>query len=389
MSAKADPYIEDASDRCVMCGMCIPQCPTYQLYRSENESPRGRIALLRAHNQGLLKADGALLNSINHCLYCGACEGICPATVPYLTLMDKGRERLWPSQPIFWRLKQRLLFWLTDSPRRFYYLMRIASFTLPWHWLVRFQGKRLIIDPVPGPITATRGKVVLLQGCANAALDPALHSASQRILQTLGFEVLKLPQEACCGALAQHSGAHDTAIHQAVRNLQQLPDTVLQAILHPASACSKQLQAYDQLLGASNKLRFAELSEDISQFILRQDWPAAWPFKQQSLRVLLHIPCSQREQGDALHAFLAGLPGLHVDRLSSGTGCCGAAGSYMLNYPATAQQLREKILAEGDRYQDYDYLVSGNIGCQLHLQQGLADLKVIHPLMLLYLHSDF
>ena len=38
--------------QCMHCGMCLPTCPTYDATKLERNSPRGRIALMRAIADG-------------------------------------------------------------------------------------------------------------------------------------------------------------------------------------------------------------------------------------------------------------------------------------------------------------------------------------------------
>ena len=83
--------IIQASDECVMCGLCLPYCPTYNIAHVEAESPRGRIALVRALCEGNLEADKALQQHLNHCLSCMKCEQVCPANVDYEKIIDAGR----------------------------------------------------------------------------------------------------------------------------------------------------------------------------------------------------------------------------------------------------------------------------------------------------------
>ena len=64
----------DASDRCVMCGLCLPHCPTYMLKRNEADSPRGRISLIRAFAAGELTPDKTLIGHLDGCLQCRRCE---------------------------------------------------------------------------------------------------------------------------------------------------------------------------------------------------------------------------------------------------------------------------------------------------------------------------
>ena len=44
-------------DACVHCGFCLQACPTYLTLEDENDSPRGRIVLMRALLEGTLELD--------------------------------------------------------------------------------------------------------------------------------------------------------------------------------------------------------------------------------------------------------------------------------------------------------------------------------------------
>jgi glycolate oxidase iron-sulfur subunit len=82
------------ADRCVKCALCLPHCPTYRDSLDENESPRGRIALMQAAAREELAVDTRLAGHLNRCLGCRNCEPVCPADVPYGRLLDAGRAIL-------------------------------------------------------------------------------------------------------------------------------------------------------------------------------------------------------------------------------------------------------------------------------------------------------
>ena len=87
-------YILSLADRCVKCGLCLPQCPTYSLTSNENESPRGRIALIQGWLTGQLSATNTLTNHLDQCLLCRRCERVCPSQVPYGEIMDQSKALL-------------------------------------------------------------------------------------------------------------------------------------------------------------------------------------------------------------------------------------------------------------------------------------------------------
>src|SRR5690349_23738306 len=90
----ADPRLQELADQCVMCGLCLPHCPTYRISLDEAESPRGRIALARWIASGRLAPDRAALRHLDQCLACLSCEKVCPSEVRYGEIITRTRAML-------------------------------------------------------------------------------------------------------------------------------------------------------------------------------------------------------------------------------------------------------------------------------------------------------
>ena len=388
-----------AADQCVKCGMCLPHCPTYGVTRNEAESPRGRIMLMQGLATGALVADAAVEAHLDGCLTCRACEVVCPAQVPYGTLIDAVREQLAHARPGRARLAKgmaavltnRPLLWLVALPLWLYQRLGLQGLVRRLRLLGRGRLARLesLLPPValprlPAASARSDGmEVMLFANCTSPLTEPGALRAAVALLEALGCRVTVPATQTCCGAMHQHAGLARPARDCASRNLAAFEGSA--PIVGVASGCTAQLLDYAVL--AEGGAGFAGRVRDIGAFVLAHPHFAALKFEPLPARVLLHTPCTLRnvvKQPDAVRRLLARIPQLEVEALDSA--CCGAAGSYFLAYPEMADALLEPKLARA-RASRPDVVLSSNVGCAMHLAAGLRreglTARVAHPLELL------
>ena len=386
-----------------MCGMCLPQCPTYQHAQNENESPRGRLVLGKALLRGELKADAHIKQHIDNCLLCRQCERICPSGVQFGYFMDGLRQHLHNDHK---PAENKLETLLEDSARnkRLNHLLRVAQVSGVKKVAGLLPGKigRLArsLPAIKGisapqdhyPAQASKQHVMLFKGCTQTVFGSALFDASIKVLNQFGVSVEVPAKQACCGALSQHNGNAQRASLLATNNLDAFETEQASAIITLASGCAASLKDYARLTDESPRAQaFAQQVTDISHYLLTIDWPTDVPIQALHKRVVVHNPCSLRNvlrQEAAVMKLMARIPEAEILPLINTSSCCGAAGSYM--FEDEHRQLSDTLADETTdqiRRLDADLVVTSNIGCAMQLQAslkraGLA-IKVLHPVELL------
>ncbi len=97
-----------------------------------------------------------------------------------------------------------------------------------------------------------RGRVALLQGCAQQVLAPRINQAAINLLTRHGIEVVLVRDEQCCGALTHHLGRDGDALARARANigvwLGEAEQGGLDAILVTTSGCGTVIKDYGYML---------------------------------------------------------------------------------------------------------------------------------------------
>jgi glycolate oxidase iron-sulfur subunit len=409
---------------CIHCGLCLPACPTYGQTGNENDSPRGRIYLMRAVAEGRLDAGSPTFSRhLDLCLGCRACETACPAGVNYGHLLESARETIREQDVRHGStLQKRLLGFalrhIFPRPGRLAFAFRLARW-MRGNLLVRFLFRNGMIRRVSpkadfalsllmttnqgfsaasgdGPTSGTMPHAVsVFTGCVMEGLFKPANDATRRVLAVNGCANEAVETQVCCGALHAHSGDLETARELARRNIDAFetflstrPDAT---IIINAAGCGALLKEYGELLKndpryALRGRRFSARVRDVTEFLAAHDIRRGGPVDE---RVTYDAPChlyhAQRVTGAQQKLFDA-IPDLHYTPLDGMQDCCGGAGIYNLSEPEmSAGLLAEKIgkvKATGAAT-----LVTANPGCHMQLGAGArqfgADVRVAHIVELL------
>ncbi len=393
--------------KCVHCGFCTATCPTYVLLGDELDSPRGRIYLMKNMLEQGRKPGAQEVKHIDRCLSCMGCQTTCPSGVDYMHLVDHARSYIAENyqRPLKERLFRRMLSAVLPHPARFRLALNLALLTRGVSTFfarvlgMKSVGAMLELAPRRLPqaapntsseVTGARGRIVLLQGCAEPVLRPQFREATIRLLNRLGYSVVLAPGESCCGALDHHMGNTGDSLAAARRNVEawerELENGGLDAILTTASGCGTTLKDYGHLLRedpgyAQRAARISGLVQDVSEFLAGREIPGE--VDGNGIVVAYHGACSLQhaQQVNAQPIQLLENAGFTVTTPAESHMCCGSAGTYNILQPTLAGALGDRKVKALEELRP-DVIATGNIGCAMQIA-ARSPIPVVHTVELL------
>ena len=399
------------AELCVHCGFCLQACPTYLALDDENDSPRGRIVLMKAIADGQIPVtDPDAQRHLDQCLGCRGCETACPSGVPYGQLLETTREQITKRRPL--PFVAQVILGVFARPA----LLSLAMWSAR---LLRATGIPRLLAQLPGApgfamamiastsrsrvghdVVAARpengtghGAVAVLHGCVMEGLFANANRATERTLVNNGYRLVAADGQRCCGALHAHAGDGATARDLARANIATFEASGAEFVAVNSAGCGAMMKAYDHLLHddpawCDRATAISAKVRDISE-LLAAVGPKQGGMLAGAPTVAYDAPChlqhGQRVTAPPM-AVLQAIGGLRLVTLVDSDQCCGSAGIYNLIEPDVSNRVLEPKLA---RIADSgaSIVATGNPGCLMQIGAGLirsgSDARAMHPVELL------
>jgi heterodisulfide reductase subunit D len=314
---------EDEYLHCIRCGLCLSVCPLYRLTLNETDSPRGRVALLRAVREGLVEQPtGETAASFFRCLLCGACTFACPSgvTVDRILELTRGEmadlgltpeslvalgDRIAQGHNISGEPNENRLMWADNLPSR------------------------------PTGIGKEQADVVYFVGCVSA-MFPRSYSVAQSFVELLekanvDYGLLG-EQEWCCGYPQAIGGEPDRARETMRHNLEAVKALRPKTLVTTCPSCYHFWKhSYPVALEEDIDFEVLHATEFLADLLEAHRLPLRDGHREQV--VTYHDPCDLgRKSGvfEAPRRILAQIPGLTLVEMPEnreGSHCCGGGGN--------------------------------------------------------------
>ncbi|MFM6180677.1 MAG: (Fe-S)-binding protein [Dolichospermum sp.] len=407
-------------DSCVHCGFCLSTCPSYRVLGKEMDSPRGRIYLMDAINEGEIALNTPTVEHFDSCLGCLACVSTCPSGVQYDKLISSTRHQVERNynRSLPDKLVRQLIFSLFPNPD----LLRILLFPLLVYQklgiskLVKATGLVKAISPrlaamesilpeitvksfqdnLPDIIPAKgekRYRVGVILGCVQRLFFSGVNEATVRVLTANGCEVVIPKSQGCCAALPEHQGQTEQAKTLARQMIDSFANTNVDFVIINAAGCGHTLKEYGLMLAddpeyAEKAKTFAAKVKDSQEFLANVGLTAKLsPLTDKNINLVYQDACHLLH-GQKISVqprqLLKQIPGVTLKEPIDAALCCGSAGVYNMLQPEVAEELG-KQKAQNLLNTGADLIASPNPGCSLQISKYLQgkNIAVMHPMELL------
>lgn len=404
--------IEEQIKACIHCGICLPACPTYQITGNEGNSPRGRIYIINNELQEESKSKTKdLINYLDNCLECAACETVCPSGVQYINIIEYARKELKLSffrnglSALIRKLSFNYLLPSREILRIARTLLNFLTMLIPLHKFIKiipqFEHRYIKIKTNYyyrstlefSELRDEERTLTLPLGCVMDTLYNYVHWDTIKVLNQFGYHVY-IPDTKCCGALAYHSGEHKIGEAQLKDSISKFSESFYPIVMNSAG-CGAFVKNHGKELNPSLKTidlieslktaPYNPMKADFMKVVSSQEKP------QSKIVATYHPACHLNHQQGLAYEYLdllKQIPQLELVPLYDADICCGSAGLYNLIKKSLAEKIGE-LKAEHIKNTDAKVVLSANPGCISQIQAHLGkDYKVLHPVTLIRGHLN-
>ncbi|UCC62687.1 MAG: (Fe-S)-binding protein [Anaerolineae bacterium] len=335
---------EEEALYCVRCGLCLSVCPGYRESLNETDSPRARVALVRAVKEGLLEApsDG-YSTAFFRCLLCGACTFVCPSGVAVDRILELTRGELASLD-----LLPQALADLDARIAEYHNISAEAN-----------EGRLIWVANLPTPPTGLgkeRAKVAYFVGCVSSFF-PRSYKVPQslvRIFDLAGVDYALLGgAEWCCGYPMFIDGEPDRARELIHHNVEAVRAMGAQKVVTTCPSCFHFWKhSYPAALEVDGMEDLGLEIQHATEFLA--DLLESGDLKLHELRqnVTYHDPCDLGRKGGVLEAprrILAQIPGLRLVEMPENRDssyCCGGGGNLESFAPEMSEAVARKRIQQ-------------------------------------------
>ena len=405
---KDTPVVREQIKKCVRCGKCRSVCPIFQVYQTENYSPRGQVFLVQMLRDGELEVSEKVAAKASDCLMCESCSSTCPSGIPVPELVAAARAYIGEQRP---SAGKDLIFGkLWTNPRLLRKAVAAAGLadSLGFRNIARALGMtsilpgdlpqaEKILGKIPRASARTRIKTVspakgtrktrvaYFLGCGTDLLQPKVALATVEVLNHLGCEVVVSPNLKCCGVPHLANGQKKIAEELVQHNVNILHKLGVDAVISDCASCTSTLKGH--LYKDWLKVKVFDLSVFIVEVLGIPSEIRALPHP---LTVTYHDPChlvKAQKIKDQPRQLLKSIPGVELKEMAGADTCCGGSGTFGLtHYEVSMKILEAKI--NNIRQTEAQAVATCCPSCITQLSYGLREsglnYPVLHPIQLLH-----
>ncbi|MBT6341028.1 MAG: (Fe-S)-binding protein [Desulfobacula sp.] len=396
---------------CGKCGLCLYVCPVYKIIKEEQSSPRGKLQLIKAHENNTLASSPLLKEIVSKCLMCGSCSANCPSGINHYSKFMEMRKKMVEAQGEEPAIKS--LIYLLSREYRLKFgagLARAGQKIIPDYFAKNYKLGNIPLKNFPKlnsiPFRKTNDEVILpdkeqigtlvyFTGCATNYLYDDTGFSFIEILKHMGYKIIIPKDQVCCSIPLLFHGAAYKALKNITTNINVLKNLDADRILVDCSTCGEALKnEYPRMIEnedhdpfEANKIA-SKVMDALSFIDENFDRLEFDTNMREKISVTYHAPCHTKNSFGSniiIENLLQKLPFVNYKRTPDVDECCGGGGTFFYEHPEVSKIMMDKKIKNAKAVKASIWLTDCPV-CRMNLAGNLNDndnLQVLHPLNLI------